>query len=295
MHKYKIVLSGILLWSISACTFYQPGQTSACKRPGLLLDLNLEDNYKICSVKARAGDVEAQFYLAFMYDFGLGVMDDDIEAIKWYRTAAEMGQVNAQHKLGYKYHQGKGGLRKDITKAIFWYRKAAEQGYATAQNNLGTIYDHGNGVPEDDKHAVKWYQKAAERGNQKAQYNLGFMYHYGNGIAKNTENAIIWYEKAANSGHLNALNNLAWGYATCEFKCNGELAVKYGQQLVALSDNPGYLDTLAAAYARNGQFNKAVETQKKAIDSLPNGKKKSRFQTRLKLYENKIAYREWSA
>ena len=67
-----------------------------------------------------------------MYDFGEGVPENDAEAVKWYR-------------------------------------KAADQGHAQAQSNLGVMYVKGEGVPENDAEAFKWYRKAADQGKQ---YNV---------------------------------------------------------------------------------------------------------------------------
>jgi TPR repeat protein len=58
---------------------------------------------------------------------------------------------------------------QDDAEALKWWRKAAEQGDATAQTNLGFMYDSfmydiGRGVPQDDAEALKWYRKAAEQG-----------------------------------------------------------------------------------------------------------------------------------
>ncbi len=61
---------------------------------------------------------------------------------------------------------------------VKWYRKAAEQGDADAQHNLGWMYANGKGVIENDKEAVKWYRKAAEQGHTKAQQKLDAMYAY---------------------------------------------------------------------------------------------------------------------
>ena len=41
------------------------------------------------------------------------------------------------HNFGFMYEKRQGGLLKIIQKAAKWYRKAAQQGNLTAQNNLG--------------------------------------------------------------------------------------------------------------------------------------------------------------
>lgn len=57
------------------------------------------------------------------------------------------------------------GLERDILEAVEWYRKSAEQGYGAASNNLGTIFKSGHeGIPIDRAESNKWYQKARDQG-----------------------------------------------------------------------------------------------------------------------------------
>jgi hypothetical protein len=59
---------------------------------------------------------------------------------------------------------------EDDAEAVRWYRLAAEQGQADAQSNLGYMYATGAGVPEDDVVAYMWYNlAAAQQGNENAQ------------------------------------------------------------------------------------------------------------------------------
>ena len=51
--------------------------------------------------------------------------------------------------------------------AIKWYRKAAEQGHVEAQYNLGNMYFRGETVKQDRLEAIKWYKKVAEQNNKK--------------------------------------------------------------------------------------------------------------------------------
>jgi TPR repeat protein len=68
------------------------------------------------------------------------------------------------------YRNGE-GVPEDDKQAVKWYRLAAEQGHASAQYNLGFMYSNGEGVPEDDKQAVKWYRLASEQA-RKIIYNI---------------------------------------------------------------------------------------------------------------------------
>jgi len=77
------------------------------------------------------------------------------EGSKWFRLAAEQGEVSAQFYMGVFYQEGL-GVSKDIKESIKWYRLAAEQGYAAAQIRLGRAYAHGKGVIEDKILAYMW-------------------------------------------------------------------------------------------------------------------------------------------
>ena len=52
-------------------------------------------------VRARAdrGDAAAQINLGFMYETGAGVPQDEREAVRWYRLAADQGLAEAQSAL----------------------------------------------------------------------------------------------------------------------------------------------------------------------------------------------------
>ena len=52
------------------------------------------------------------------------------------------------------------GVPQDDKEAIKLFRLAAQEGNAYAQFNLGSAYANGRGVPQDDKEAIKWYRLA---------------------------------------------------------------------------------------------------------------------------------------
>jgi|GEM_PF-329151 len=91
-------------------------------------------------------------------------------------------------------------------------------------------------------------------------------------------------------------NNLAWILATCtEGKfLDGPKAVELATEACELTTwkSPGRLDTLAAAYARVGDFDNAVRWQNKALELEKNEDHAGRFHDRLVLYKRKEAYSE---
>jgi TPR repeat protein len=157
--------------------------------------------------EARKGNAFAQYNVAFMYANGLGVEKNEVEAVKWYRSAAEQGDATAQANLGLMIVQGR-GVKQDYQEGMKWYLKAAEHGNAFAQNNIGSLYFNGHGVAKDDKKAVEWYRKAATQGLAIAQNSLGGMYVKGWGVEKDVNEGLGWFWKAANQGHTEAQKNV---------------------------------------------------------------------------------------
>ena len=77
--------------------------------------------------------------------------------------SAKAGQAKAQCELGLCYELGD-GIKKNPVEAVKWYRKAAEQGYPEAYCYLAMCYEQGIGVKFDIKEAGKWGTLATEKG-----------------------------------------------------------------------------------------------------------------------------------
>ena len=113
--------------------------------------------------------------------------------------------------------------------------------------------------------------------------------------------AIVYYRDALriDLNYGEARNNLAWVLAT-----NADETLRNGKEAIGLvtkalqdrSGNPAsLLDTLAAAYAEDGQYELAVKVAKKAVEISTHGGQSSQarsIEERLKLYEAGQPYRE---
>ena len=82
--------------------------------------------------------------------------------------AAEQGLAQAQHSLAAMYYYGSGVLQ-DYVEAVKWFRKAADRGLAQAQHDLGAMYANGEGAPQDYVEAHMWWNLAAAQGNEEAR------------------------------------------------------------------------------------------------------------------------------
>lgn len=121
--------------------------------------------------------------------------DAEVKAFNDFKAKAEKSDREAQYKLGVCYAHGE-GVAKDLMQAVLWYRKAADQGLALAQYNLGLCYARGEGVTMDLVQAAMWYSKAAGQGVAYAQYNLANLYHKGEGVAKDEIEAYAYWNLA---------------------------------------------------------------------------------------------------
>ena len=91
---------------------------------------------------------------------------DFATALKELEPLAEQGHAKAQYNLGVMYEKGL-GVPQDDKEAVRLYRLAAEQGDADAQYNLGAMYGNGTGVVQDFIYAHMWWNIAASNGVDK--------------------------------------------------------------------------------------------------------------------------------
>ena len=81
--------------------------------------------------QAQTGNPRAQYNLARMYLWGmpdLGVPQNDIQAYKWFKMAADQGYAPAEYEVGMALLQGRGVPKsKELGRA--WIQKANSKGY----------------------------------------------------------------------------------------------------------------------------------------------------------------------
>lgn len=122
-----------------------------------------------------------------------------VDAVRWYRMAAERGHPEAQFILGTMYRTGR-GVGQDLSTAAYWYQHASTAGNAWAQFSLGNMHIRGEGLPRNPHEGVRLYRLAAGQGHREAQYNLGALYYNGDGVARDYAEAEDWFSKAAATG-----------------------------------------------------------------------------------------------
>jgi len=115
-------------------------------------------------------------------------------------SSAEAGETQAQVRLGFRYHKGR-GIARDYKKALMWYERAAAQGNAEAMFRLGQLYYSGLGMKWNYKKAFIWFKKAALQGYPEARFSLGLMYANGDGVPRDYVLSYMWFNLAGAEGY----------------------------------------------------------------------------------------------
>ena len=107
----------------------------------------------------------------------------------------------SQYRIGQLYELGL-GVKKDYVQAKEWYEKSALQGYELAQLALGKLYYFGKGVEQNYKKAVQFFTLANQiTGKGEPYYYLADCYHHGLGVKADWKKAKRYCEKAIALGY----------------------------------------------------------------------------------------------
>ena len=153
-----------------------------------------ETAYRRFLAAAKFGLPSAANMLAMLYEKGLGVPQDLVQAHHWYKRAAAHDDPEGLYNLGRVYEEGIGVVADADTAATF-YLRAAEANQLDAQASLGYLYESGalrDGV--DYAEALYWYKFASGLGNPKAANNYGAMFYFGREVEQDFEEAVVWFK-----------------------------------------------------------------------------------------------------
>lgn len=227
---------------------------------------------------AAQGSAMCQYQLAYCYYAGLApsTPKDPAKVVEWVSRAAGQGMPEAMNLLGGLYLFEK-DYPRDPAKGFEWTLKAAEMDFAPAQSMMGYLLRHGVGTAKDPAKAVAWLRKAIDQGDARALIIMAGCLAEGRGVAKDFAKTKTMLQQAIDQASdderntIFALNSQSWLMATCEDSqfLDGRAAVDLAGKALAMIARrtdferyePMVMDTLAAAYARRGEYDKAIETQ----------------------------------
>ena len=246
-------------------------------------------------VAADAGRIEALVDLARSYRAVHAPQPDPERARALYESAIERGSSDALVGLGYMHLNGELG-QPDARRAAAYFARAARAGSAEGESALATLYLDGHGVGRDVDRGRALLERAARAGYAPAQARLATLY-LARGDETDAREALRWLRAAAEQDDVDAKNGLAWVLATTKHAAlrDGRAAVATAEQVVANARSAATLDTLAAAYAETGQFDRASAVERDALAALDRAQEQDlarEFETRLAAYAARQPWRE---
>jgi TPR repeat protein len=156
---------------------------------------------------AEAGDAEAMYFLGVIYDPASAVMttagtsmSDPVEALKWYRAAADTGYPLGVCGLGQVYAAGR-LVAADPARASALLQQSADAGCVTAMIALADAADRGaGGLPPDQAAAVDGYRRAADAGSPTGMLRMVLVYLLDRYHRRDVTAAQGWIHRAADTG-----------------------------------------------------------------------------------------------
>ena len=226
------------------------------------------------------GSVESMYTLGrllFEGKFGPGKV---IEGQELLEQSGKLG--NAESFLFLAHHYRSGSIvQQDISRSTTFFSEAAKLRNPEAIVAFARflISPAGEGFREEEKFGiVKLLEELVAEEDPEAMVVLGNLSAAGVQTDQSFRQAISWYRKAVKTASNNIdeasdeiINEVAWILATTSKKSlkRARYALriidKRMQDSSLAREKPEFLDTWAAALAANGQFEKAIEIQNRAI------------------------------
>lgn len=200
-------------------------------------------------VQAEKKPAYLQYRIGKMYLRGLGVDQNDKEAVRWLSLAVSGSNPNvyAAFSLAGMYRRGQ-GVEADNAEAFRLYKVAADDassGNAYANYEVAKMLQSGIGTPSDPEEAARRYALAysgflkLEKSSldENLLYRLGQMNYEGVGTEKNLDRAVDYFKRAAELKNSNALFGLGKIFLDKEYqRYDPEKGIRYLQEAAELGN-----------------------------------------------------------
>ncbi|MDR5894442.1 tetratricopeptide repeat protein, partial [Halomonas mongoliensis] len=174
-----------------------------------MVELFQSQDFDANLIKAKEGDVRAQYLVGAAYLYGLEAQEVEVDHEQgryWLEKAADQGAAEAYSELARIYRNGM-GVEKNASKYEEYLAEAAERGMSSARLEIKDLYRHGDsevGVEKNDKNYIYWLRKEAEDNHPYAMINLAITYRQGLGVEVNLEKAFEWIMRAVDLDDIGA-------------------------------------------------------------------------------------------
>ena len=164
----------------------------------------VEAEYWLMRAANEGGNRRAMYDLGVIYSLKYPDTNAMVEAFKWMKQSAELGDALAAQELANFYYRGWGGTETNLASYHNWRLKAATLGATDSQFFMGQSYRLGDGVPKDPETSLAWYGKAAAKNHPEALYDLALHYLEDKTNRASLQMAHEFMVRAAQMGHREA-------------------------------------------------------------------------------------------
>lgn len=166
------------------------------------------------------------FDLGLFYEDGVNnaaITEDYKYALQCFEKGAKLGDPNCKFKLGQSYEYGDLTLRKNPEKSVKYYKSAADNGSVDAQYLISEYYLTGksNMIEKSYSKSYQWAVLGATKCHAPSAFKCGEYALTGTGTDKNILESQFWFEIAKVCGHQDADTKLAEVYHQIEKEDEG--------------------------------------------------------------------------
>lgn len=224
---------------------------------------------------ARAGSTQAMWLLGRLYrseELGPG---NEQQAIQLYREAAKAKDLSATRELAGFLQRGDSLFPQNIDEARTLLRNAYLWGDTRDLRRYIEFLRYREDTVEFDQQALESLRELAEENHAWGLITLGNLYADGVGVATNYRRARRLMREAAREApeQPDLINEVAWVLSTSNRPQlrDDRFALRIMDHMMSESEqarqNPMFLDTWAATYAANGDFEQAIRLQHQALEA----------------------------
>ena len=219
------------------------------------------------------GSTDAMYALGSLYLTGAFGEDNEASGVPLLDQAGDLGHSEALLYLAHLYYAGDGVERDTARAGVYFIRSAALRNSAARLGYARYLMREGD-AGQGDERAVRWLEELVdENEDPQAMLLLGNLHARGIAAKQSFRTAHRWYRDAAKAAPNNAdiVNEVAWTLTVSDLARlrKARYARKIMTRMMEADErartSPEFLDTWAATFAANGNFDEAVRLQQLAL------------------------------
>jgi len=219
------------------------------------------------------GSADAMYFLGVLYLNGHYGEDNVSSGLPLLEQAASLDHPDAAMFLAHLYYTGE-QVERDLSVARDYYAQSAALGNPFARRSYARFLLDRDAGQDGDPRAADWLEELAADDDAEAMILLGNLHARGVAVPQDPRRAVRWFKRAVAAAPEDAsvINEVAWTLTVSDVE--GLRRERYALDIMEglmsrdeeARQRPEYLDTLAAAWAANGDFERAVALQQQALD-----------------------------